>query len=105
MNANKKKDLINNNSMSTRGLNKKIVNNIIDSSYTLDSKNNNNTQILSKSNNVYNSTKNNVIFDQEFISYINNLSDIINTFQKSNNINILKIKNILENSNNDIKNH
>ena len=98
--ANKKENALSqNNSITTRATNKKITHNLSTTSNALSSKYNS-TQIPQKQNNVNNATNNNnIIYDQEFISYINKLSDIIKTLHKSNNANFSAMKNILENTN------
>ena len=106
-NTTKKKEAIPipNSCKSTRGVNKKISHNMNISSRAFPPKNNN-PQINSKQNIINNFPNNkNIVCDQEFISYINKLSDIIKDLHKENNTNFSSIKNILEKSNNNIKNN
>ena len=106
-NNTKKKDIIsgNINCKSTRGLNKKRPNNTGISSKGVPSKINS-SQINSKQNFINNISFNkNIVYDQDFISYINKLSDIIKDLYKSNNSNFSSIKTILEKSNNNNKNN
>ena len=104
-----KKDSIQapNKSMTSRAQNKKITYNMTETSKNLSSKNNihQNGPKKTKSNNIknINNNNNNIIYDKEFISYINKLSEIIKTLQKSNATNFTTMKNILENQNNNIK--
>ena len=93
-----------NNCLSTRGPIKKISHNVTTSSTTLSSKTNIH-QIGSMQNKPNNINNYNIIYDQEFISYINKLSEIISTLHKTNNTNFTTMKNILENQNNTMKNN
>lgn len=109
-NVTTKKDIIQlpNNCISTRGQNKKINHNITSSSTALLTHSNINNNLLSSKQNKANNftNNNNLIYDKEFISYINKLSDIIKTLHKTNNANFSIMKNILEKSNNNnVKNN
>ena len=98
-NVTNKKEIVptQNNSLTTRVQNKKMAHNMINSSI-FPSKHDN-YQKSSKQNLNKGINENNIIYDQEFISYINNLSDIIKVLYKSNHANFSVMKNLLENNN------